>query len=67
MAVLRAYRHSNRSYTTEYDVYTTGEFMDFVGGESGDWFYYENAGDFTELPAKLPVGPGWSRVGRRRV
>ncbi|CAK0808071.1 unnamed protein product, partial [Prorocentrum cordatum] len=35
---------------------------DLMGGESDDWFYYENVGDFTEMPVKLPDGPDWSRV-----
>eukprot|EP00959_Pyramimonas_sp_CCMP1952_P188294 3937696-Pyramimonas_sp.AAC.1 len=51
----------------EHGVYATGDLMDFMGGESDDWFYYENVGDFAEIPVKLPDGPDWSRVGRRRV
>ncbi|CAK0856334.1 unnamed protein product [Prorocentrum cordatum] len=66
-AVLQAYQRSNMTYIMEHGVYATGDLMDLVGGESDEWFYYENVGDFTEIPAKLPDGPDWSRVGRRRV
>eukprot|EP00959_Pyramimonas_sp_CCMP1952_P214409 4486842-Pyramimonas_sp.AAC.1 len=41
--------------------------MDLMGGESDEWFYYENIGDYMELPTKLPDGPDWTRVGRRRI
>ena len=51
----------------EYGVYATGDLMDLMGGESDEWFYYENVGDYKELPVKVPDGPEWSRVGRRRI
>ncbi|CAK0819108.1 unnamed protein product [Prorocentrum cordatum] len=66
-AVLQAYQHSNMTYMMENGVYAIGDLMDLMGGESDDWFYYENVGDLTEIPVELPDGPDWSRVGRRRV
>eukprot|EP00959_Pyramimonas_sp_CCMP1952_P243505 5089958-Pyramimonas_sp.AAC.1 len=41
-AVLQAYQHSNMTYIMEHGVYATGDLMDLMGGESDEWFYYEN-------------------------
>ncbi|CAK0820255.1 unnamed protein product [Prorocentrum cordatum] len=66
-AVLVAYQCNNSTYMMEYGVYATGDLMDLMGGESDEWFYYENVRDYRELPTKLPDGPDWTRVGRRRI